>query len=167
MNQSDQAHPASEQINQSPAQQTSSRTLLVPVDDAEDCELALQWTIDNVFRDGDVFHFLHIIPPPQHFASAGPQPENLQVLQAHAFIQDRFVPKIDALQAQHQISIVNAAIDAASNSIGDHICIKADELSAALVVMAAHHKGRLQNYLLGSTTEHCINFCRSTVLVAH
>ena len=45
--------------------------------------------------------------------------------------------------------------------------VQADEYSAALVVMAAHNKGRLLKYLLGSATKYCVNHCRSTVLVHH
>ena len=46
-------------------------------------------------------------------------------------------------------------------------CLQAEEYNAALVVMAAHNKGRLLKYLLGSATKFCVNHCRSTVLVHH
>ena len=45
--------------------------------------------------------------------------------------------------------------------------VQAEEYNAALVVMAAHNKGRLLKYLLGSATKYCVNHCRSTVLVHH
>lgn len=45
--------------------------------------------------------------------------------------------------------------------------VQAEELDAALVVMAAHHKGRLLKYLVGSVSKFCINKCRQTVLVMH
>lgn len=45
--------------------------------------------------------------------------------------------------------------------------MQAEELDAALIVMAAHHKGRLLKYLVGSVTSYCINKSRQTVLVAH
>jgi nucleotide-binding universal stress UspA family protein len=44
---------------------------------------------------------------------------------------------------------------------------QADELNAALVVMAAHHKGRLLKYLVGSVTKYTVNKCNQTVLVMH
>ena len=44
---------------------------------------------------------------------------------------------------------------------------QAEDSSAALVVMAAHNKGRLLKYLLGGATKYCINNCRQAVLVHH
>ena len=35
------------------------------------------------------------------------------------------------------------------------------------VVMAAHHKGRLLKYLVGSVTKYAVSNCTRTVLVAH
>jgi len=31
----------------------------------KDSEIAIRWAIDNLFRAGDVFHLLHVIPEPQ------------------------------------------------------------------------------------------------------
>ena len=98
-------------------------------------------------------------------------------------------------QAECEVKIVESSTD--SDSVGHQICIKvragwsgttswdgvvlapalitmtmpvplqAEEYNAALVVMAAHNKGRLLKYLLGSATKYCVNHCRSTVLVHH
>jgi nucleotide-binding universal stress UspA family protein len=50
-------------------------------------------------------------------------------------------------------------------SIGQLICHRADELKASLIAMAAHNKGRLVRYLVGSTTQYCIRHSHVTVLV--
>lgn len=143
----------------------ASRTLLVPVVDAEACERALKWTIDNVYRAGDSFSFMHVLPPAQTFSASSVQPSNFQASQAETFIQERFLPQIQALDAPNTISIETADHDC--DSVGAWICHKADEADAALVVMAAHQKGRIPLYILGSTTKYCLNRCGYTVLVAH
>lgn len=148
-----------------PQTDAATRNILVPIDDQEDSDLALRWVIDQFYRSGDVFHFLHIVPPVQHFASTSMQPEHLGVIQAQGFIQDRFVPIVQEIGASHDVSIVEASTDC--DIIGQQICHKAEELDAALVVMAAHHKGRLLRYLVGSVTKYCVNKCRQTVLVMH
>jgi nucleotide-binding universal stress UspA family protein len=50
-------------------------------------------------------------------------------------------------------------------SVGQLICAKADELRATLVAMAAHNKGRLVRFIVGSTTQYCIWHSHVTVLV--
>mmetsp|Transcript_15640 Transcript_15640/g.47172 ORF Transcript_15640/g.47172 Transcript_15640/m.47172 type:complete len:155 (+) Transcript_15640:128-592(+) len=147
------------------APSSTHRNLLIPVVDAEPCTTALRWTIGNIYREGDEFIFLHVLPPEQHFSAGTLQPTNLQEMQAQTFIQERFVPMVESLQAKHSVSIVQA--DADCDSIGAWICHKAEEAAAALVVMAAHHKGQLLSYVLGSTTKYCLNRCRRTVLVSH
>lgn len=32
---------------------------------AQDSEIAIRWAITNVYRHGDVFHLLHVIPEPK------------------------------------------------------------------------------------------------------
>lgn len=45
--------------------------------------------------------------------------------------------------------------------------VQAEDYNTALVVMAAHNKGALLKYLLGSATKYCINHCRQPVMVYH
>ena len=51
------------------------------------------------------------------------------------------------------------------NSVGHAICVKADELRAALIAMAAHNKGRLMRFLVGSVTQYCVRTSHVTVAV--
>ena len=55
----------------------------------------------------------------------------------------------------------------AALQIGSIICQRADQLQAALVVMAKHNKGALQEFFVGSSTTYCTHHCRSPVLVLH
>ena len=58
-------------------------------------------------------------------------------------------------QAPYHVSIVCGEGDC--ESVGHLICQKADHLHAALIAMAAHNKGRLIRFMVGSTTQvrHC------------
>ena len=56
-----------------------------------------------------------------------------------------------ALQAPYHVSIVCGEGDC--ESVGHLICQKADHLRAALIAMAAHNKGRLIRFMVGSTTQ--------------
>lgn len=67
------------------------------------------------------------------------------------------------MQVPYHVSIVRGADDA--ESVGEMICEKADELKATVIVMAAHNKGRLVRFIVGSTTQYCIRNSHVTVLV--
>eukprot|EP01024_Parvocaulis_polyphysoides_P037351 TRINITY_DN33281_c0_g3_i1.p1 TRINITY_DN33281_c0_g3~~TRINITY_DN33281_c0_g3_i1.p1 ORF type:complete len:119 (-),score=4.20 TRINITY_DN33281_c0_g3_i1:74-430(-) len=38
------------------------RRILITVDDSEDSELAVKWSTGHVYREGDQFHVMHVIP---------------------------------------------------------------------------------------------------------
>jgi nucleotide-binding universal stress UspA family protein len=61
------------------------------------------------------------------------------------------------------VSIVRGEGDC--ESVGQLICARADDLRAALIAMAAHNKGALVRFLVGSTTQYCLRHARATVLV--
>lgn len=61
------------------------------------------------------------------------------------------------------MSILRGADDA--ESVGQMICGRSDELRASVIAMAAHNKGRLVRFIVGSTTQYCIRHSHVTVLV--
>ena len=67
------------------------------------------------------------------------------------------------LQVPYHVSMMRGADDA--ESVGQMICGKADELRATVIVMAAHNKGRLVRFIVGSTTQYCVRKSHVTVLV--
>lgn len=66
-------------------------------------------------------------------------------------------------QVPYHVCIVRGETD--TESVGQLICQKADELHASLVAMSAHNKGRLVRFIVGSTTRYCIRHSHVTVLV--
>lgn len=69
------------------------------------------------------------------------------------------------VQAEYKVDIVRGSTD--RQSIGEAICNRASDLAAALVVMAAHNRGALMRFIVGSTTQYCIEHCEHTVMVMH
>ena len=96
---------------------TSGRKILVAVNASADSEDALQWTLQNLYRPGDVLHFLHVVPrqepaptygaPPVDFL---PQqnPNSFQQLaeQAQSFIKDRLLPMLGDMQPDPVVHVV-------------------------------------------------------------
>ena len=51
--------------------------------------------------------------------------------------------------------------------VGSIVCKRAEQLGAAMVVMAKHNKGAIKEFFLGSSTKFCTHNCRTPVLVLH
>ena len=70
-----------------------------------------------------------------------------------------------AVQAQGKAEVVQ--LDINKNGLGEAICKHANDLPAAMVVMAASSRGKRIRYVLGPTTEYCVGRCAHPVLVYH
>lgn len=160
---------------------TSSRTILVPVDDTIGSEQALDWVISNLYRQGDEIHFFHVVPNPQAkllggglgLADAGefmvqapdPKDDRKQVSTAEGFIEQRFVSKVEASKIPHQVEITHFNTD--KDSIGAIICKRAQDLQTPAVVMAKHNQGSIKEFFLGSVSKYCTHHCKQPVIVLH
>jgi nucleotide-binding universal stress UspA family protein len=52
----------------------SARLLVIPVDDSKHSLLAVEWTVDNVYRQKDTIHLVSVIP-----RVAGPYPAEVML----------------------------------------------------------------------------------------
>lgn len=86
-----------------------------------------------------------------------------RVLLSQLHIYNTITPLGICQQVPYHVCIVRGETDC--ESVGQLICQKADELKAALMAMAAHNKGRLVRFIVGSTTRYCIRHSHVTVLV--
>ena len=68
-------------------------------------------------------------------------------------------------QASYKVMVLKGTMDA--DSIGQNICHQAEHAGVAVVVMAAHNKGRQIKFIVGSVTQYCTKHCSKTVLVMH
>ncbi|CAK0786819.1 hypothetical protein CVIRNUC_010033 [Coccomyxa viridis] len=125
----------------------------VPMPLREDPEVtlgALRWTIDQVYRPGDVMHLVHVIKclvhklevfhgmPGTTFSFDDPgeaHHESEDVARAKAFLQRSVLPVLDAKQIQHRMHLSLDTIEAPPGAVGQTICETADAVDAQLVIV--------------------------------
>lgn len=54
-----------------------------------------------------------------------------------------------------------------TDSIGNVVCKKAEDLEVISVIMASHSKSKLTEFFLGSVTNYCTHHCKKPILVVH
>eukprot|EP01024_Parvocaulis_polyphysoides_P023193 TRINITY_DN21442_c0_g1_i2.p4 TRINITY_DN21442_c0_g1~~TRINITY_DN21442_c0_g1_i2.p4 ORF type:complete len:156 (-),score=19.39 TRINITY_DN21442_c0_g1_i2:441-908(-) len=152
------------------------RKVVIPVDNTVESERACRWAVDNLYRVNDEVHLLHVIPrmqvaavygaPPIDFLpNQDPQAYEKLIQNAERFITNRFVVMFENISVQPIVHIIKSEVD--TDSIGDVVCKKAEELEACAVVMAKHQKSKVMEFFLGSVTNYCMHRCRRPVVVVH
>lgn len=152
------------------------RHILIPVDDSKASTRAFQWTLDNLYRDGDEIHLFNVIPPGQYVVLStdlgmeevvedDKETQERVEAKARQLLQENFVPTLESKGIPYQIELVKFSTD--NDSIGSIICKRADQLNAAAVVMAKHNRGPIKEFFLGSVSNFCTHHCNSPVLVLH
>lgn len=155
---------------------TEPRRILISVDNSEACEESVKWVMKNAYKPGDELHLIHVIPRLQLAASYGAPPVDFlpyqdpnayqQLIQkAEDFIAQRALRHIGNVTPQPVVHIVKYEVD--TDSIGNVICKKAEELDVAMAVMARHTKTKLQEFFLGSCTQYVIHHSKKPVLVVN
>ncbi|GAB4818574.1 hypothetical protein N2152v2_005620 [Parachlorella kessleri] len=147
--------------------ESGRRVILVAVDDSDASEKAVDWAAENLFKEGDEVHLLHIIPVPMPQVMAGsvvmdmaipattleadPADDQRHINTAKEFIKRRFITKLATRSIPYKVEIVHFLCD--SDSIGEAICKRADALDATAVVMSKHQRGAISEFFLGSSTK--------------
>lgn len=150
-----------------------SRNVVVAVDANEDSVAAFVWTLGNLYREGDSLHILHVVPEALSSPASGsiyyPQPidpetERALWRQAQEFIQNEFVEIAKRKGVTVNVVLVK---ESRHKHIGWAVCKKAEELQASPLVLACHHKSKLEEMLMGSVSKFCAEHCRQPVLLIH
>ena len=96
---------------------SSGRKVLVAVNAGAESENALQWTLENLYRPGDLLHLLHVVPRQQSTTSYGAPPiDFLPQMKSKAshgasqealtFIKERLLPMCGDMQPEPVVSVV-------------------------------------------------------------
>ncbi|KAG1661230.1 hypothetical protein FOA52_008276 [Chlamydomonas sp. UWO 241] len=135
------------------------------------------------FRKGDSLHVVNILPRPLPtytvMAPLGPEcfmnspilEEDTSTMHKHtetkaaAYLHKKFVPLLEDAKVPYHTEVVTFAPNA--NSVGEMICQLAKDVDASMVAMAKHDQGTIQEFFLGSTTNHCAHHCLAPVLIVH
>eukprot|EP00878_Enallax_costatus_P017120 GHUV01017975.1.p1 GENE.GHUV01017975.1~~GHUV01017975.1.p1 ORF type:complete len:161 (+),score=47.40 GHUV01017975.1:79-561(+) len=154
--------------------EASDRVLLIAVDDSEQSQKAFLWALDNLHREGDSIHLVHVVPrlafaaqygvPPVDFVPAA-ENSNYEsgVQRAEQFIINRFVRALPATIKAPVVHIIKSEVD--TESVGHVLCKKAEELDAVGIVMASHNKGRMAEFFLGSVTQYCTHHSKRPIII--
>ncbi|KAG2499538.1 hypothetical protein HYH03_002484 [Edaphochlamys debaryana] len=152
-----------------------SRVLLFPVDDSEDSQKSWDWFVANFYRDGDEVHLLNVISRLTFAATLGvpavdftPQINReayeAVVQKSEAFIVKRFLARLPQhIQTTPIVHIVKSEVD--TNSVGHVICMKAEELRAAAILMGSHNKGPVAEFFLGSVSQYVSHHSKVPVVI--
>ena len=124
----------------------------------QDSEKSLHWAIENLYRSGDIFHLLHVIPEPKMihiwagvYIPPDEDAELLEIEDTKEFVKHRFLQALLAAKIPFQLHVILGPID--SEAVAKVIAKKVKDLNADAVVMAKHSKGKLKGYWLGSVTK--------------
>eukprot|EP00877_Chromochloris_zofingiensis_P010422 jgi/Chrzof1/5633/Cz16g09200.t1 len=151
------------------------RVLVIAVDDSDGSSKAFDWAIQQLYKEGDQLHLVHVIPRLQFAAVYGVPPVDFvpvadtttyeaAIHQAEEFIISRFVRKLaPELKCTPVVHIVKSEVD--TESVGHVLCKKAEELDAICIVMASHNKGRMAEFFLGSVTQYCTHHSKRPVVI--
>eukprot|EP00798_Chlamydomonas_sp_ICE-L_P025602 gene25602-11254_t len=114
-----------------------NRKLLIPVDETSDGSVKVfDYTLDQIYKEGDMVHLFHCIPPGQHMVfptgtgmddvlvDYDPQTKARMEKEARKKLNSKFVSKLE------------------ERKFGDVICRRAKDLGA-MVVMGRHPKGKV------------------------
>eukprot|EP00775_Hariotina_reticulata_P004395 gene4395-4648_t len=69
------------------------------------------------------------------------------------------------IKIPYQVEIVRGGVD--NDSIGALVCRRAEQIDAAVVLMAKHQRGAVKEFFVGSVTNYACHHCKQPVLVLH
>jgi len=160
-----------------PSEDTPSvegRQLAVAVDDSQHSEKALRWTMDNLYREGDTVHIIHVVPKVSQRMvvneGLGMSIEEGGAVHAHnlADVSERFRDMCEAEGVSYQIDLMREMKGDSVKSLGSAIVSKAHEVGASSIVMASHSRGFFEEFVLGSVTNYVTHHCTDIpVVVLH
>lgn len=148
-------------------QHQERRPILIPVADDDQSEATFGWALENIVQPTDEVHILHVIVAT---ARTGlkldyfDQSDEKGVLAAQQqMIERRFHRQLRerGLQCPVTVHLVQASED--PTTVGRIVCRHAEQIEAALVVMARPDHGRLHDALFGNACVYVEKHCSRPV----
>jgi len=145
---------------------------------SQDATRAVAWAAEHLFRAGDALHILHVVPLPSPPVTPSgalyyvpPPPASAAddlAAAATAFIESHFLAdeKLAALPpGSVHFDIVREC--ASERCVGATIITAADGLDAAAVVLLAHSRSRVQEFVWGSVSKYVAAHTTRPVVLVH
>mmetsp|Transcript_20234 Transcript_20234/g.60084 ORF Transcript_20234/g.60084 Transcript_20234/m.60084 type:complete len:116 (-) Transcript_20234:373-720(-) len=84
---------------------------------------------------------------------------------AQAYLNSTIVPLLQDGKTPFHTEVL--PFDTSAESVGAMLCGLAEKTGASIMAMAKHNKGAVQEFFLGSATNHCTRHCKIPLLVLH
>jgi nucleotide-binding universal stress UspA family protein len=157
------------------------RRIVICAEDTPAAAEAMQFAVDHLYREGDVFHLIYVIKsmkPPLEIHHAAPgtsytfgQPgghhEKQVIAAAQAAIEYRYLPILKTKMVPYELHLYADRTDATAKHVGDIILKCCEERDAALVVLAAHNKTDRDRWLgdVGTVAAYVLKNCKRPLAV--
>lgn len=135
---------------------------------------AVQWTLKNLYREGDVLHLLHVVPSvnsvrpaPFSLAAVLPPEEGLQEqMAAHMrdLIETHYMRLAIEYGAQCEVDLVHGKCN---QSVSTAIVGKCEELAASVVVLSMQKQGWLDSLFQVDVSKQVAETCSRPTLIYH
>lgn len=146
------------------------RHIIVGIDNSLTSTAALEWAAKQLYRTGDKFHLVHVIPEPPTlrpwpgvYVPPDDAAEREEFRDATAMVRAAFAPIVNLHQIPTDVHLIVAADS--PDSIAGLLLEKAEELDAAALVVASHGKQALQEFWTGSVTRSLLRRCPAPLVV--
>ncbi|MEH6825131.1 MAG: universal stress protein [Motiliproteus sp.] len=136
--------------------------ILIPVDveEPEFSDAALELGLREIDRDGGTLHLMTVIPG---FSSplVASYFKKSEVKKAHAAVDQHL---LDYAQAKLPVD-VQRSLSVHQGNPAERIVKQAKRIGADLIIMTAHHRGKIDHALLGSNSSRVVERAGCSVLV--
>lgn len=151
------------------------RQLVIALDNSSESIKAVSWTLQHVYREGDIIHLLTVIPRP-FVATSYPTPALLSTaadadleareVEGHfrEFLERHVAGMMNAAGAKFEVHIVHGKC---KDSISHIICTFSEQVAANLVVLFAKRKSMLEHLFLGSVSKQVVADCKQPTMLLH
>ncbi|KAK9842809.1 hypothetical protein WJX74_002677 [Apatococcus lobatus] len=147
--------PFSTSDAEQPVLAQSGRGILLAIDDSQASELATSWAAEQLCREGDTIHLLHVAPQPtdKHvfmgmYVPPDDGAEEQEIQHGWQICRKRILGHLQSRKIQYKVHILTSGQDC--SNLAQIIAQKASDLSVSCIVLARHEKSKLQELWQGS-----------------
>lgn len=154
------------------------RHIILAIDHTASSTKETAWAIEHLYKAGDEFHLLYVVPSGEHKVVAMEtgleevvkddyRTQSKADNAARAWLMERCVPLLEEKQVPYQLEVVlSEATD--NDAVGALLCKRAEQIGARAVVVSKHHnRGGLKEFFSGSVTNYMTHHCKAAVVVLH
>ncbi|KAI9181439.1 hypothetical protein LWI28_015030 [Acer negundo] len=125
------------------------RNILIAVDHGPNSKHAFDWALIHLCRLADTIHLLHAVS----------SVNNAIVYEMSQVLMEKLA--VEALE----VAMIRSEARIVEGDAGKAICMEAERLKPAAVVMGTRGRSLMQSVLQGSVSEYCFHHCKSAPVI--